>query len=99
MYEGGRHPLGQGEPQVLEMDPHGASAQPRLLGSGDQVHRELLTLLQLVTQPHLASSGCHDVLELYLLGQAILDFIILLSSPATSSASLCRQGRGCGSSP
>ena len=58
MYEGGRHPLGQGEPQVLEMDPHGARAQPSLLGSGDQVNRELLTLLQLVTQPHLASSGC-----------------------------------------
>ena len=99
VYEGGGHPLGQGEAQVLEMDPHRPRPQPRLLGGSDQVHRELLTLLQLVTQPHLASSGCHDVLELYLLGQAILDFIILLSSPATSSASPCRQGRGCGSSP
>ena len=56
MDEGGGHPLGQGEPQVLEVDPHGARAQPRLLGGGDQVDRELLTLLQLVTQTNLTRS-------------------------------------------
>ena len=49
VYEGWWHTLSQGEPQVLEMDPHGARTQPCLLGSGDQVHWELLTLLQLVT--------------------------------------------------
>ena len=55
MDEDGRHTLGQGEPQVLEMDPHGPGAQPCLLGGRDQVHRELLTLLQLVTQSDLTS--------------------------------------------
>ena len=55
MDEDRRHALGQGEPQVLEMDPHGPGAQPGLLRGRDQVHGELLTLLQLVTQPDLAS--------------------------------------------
>ena len=58
MYEGGGHPLGQGEAQVLEMDPHGPRPQPRLLGGSDQVYRELLTLLQLVTKPDLTRIRC-----------------------------------------
>ena len=55
MDEDRRHALGQGEPQVLEMDPHGSGAQPGLLRSRNQVHGELLTLLQLVTQPDLVN--------------------------------------------
>ena len=61
MDEDGRHALGQGEPQVLEVDPHGPGAQSGLLGGRDKVYWELLTLLQLVTQSDLESIHCQKI--------------------------------------
>ena len=54
MHQGGRQPRHQGEPEVLEVDPHGPGRQLGLLGRGHEVDRELLPRLELGTQPHLA---------------------------------------------
>ena len=53
MNEDRRNTGGEGEPHVLEMDPHWSWRQLGLLGARHQVNRELLTLLKLVTKSNL----------------------------------------------
>ena len=53
VHQGGWQPRHQGEPQVLEVDPHGPGRELGLLGRGHEVDRELLPRLELGTQPHL----------------------------------------------
>ena len=55
MHQGGGQSRHQGEPQVLEVDPHGPRRELGLLGRGHQVDGELLPRLELGTQPHLGT--------------------------------------------
>ena len=53
MEKSGGDALGQREPQVLEVNPHGPGGELGLLGRGDKVDGKLLALLKLITQPNL----------------------------------------------